>query len=97
MNGVSPGRKLGGNQEAILGSILVKLNETLARLPCIHGFVASAAVDVNADGVVSAGIVLRCYECRQTGSPPPGALGALRRVLVDSRDGIEALGLHIGG
>lgn len=57
------------------------LNAALGRLPCIHGFRATARVEeVDGTGIKPV-ILFRCYECKQTLSMPPGLRDVVNTVI----------------
>ena len=84
----------GLSAEASVTALKTDLNEGLGKLYCIHGFTASAAMQVTGS-VVKPLIVVRCYECKQTWSFPPG-LGALLDAMIEKHaPQLEDAGLTI--
>jgi len=61
-------------------ALSAELNKALGRLPCIHGFTATAELEV-VDGVITPTISFRCYECKQTWSFPPGMQALIDNIL----------------
>ncbi len=62
-------------------ALAAELDRTLAQFPCIHGFITTASVSLSRSGLPEATIVVRCYECRQNATLPPGAEEAVAKVL----------------
>ena len=69
------------DRRAALANLSADLDVALARLYCIHGFKASARVDVVDDRWVKVEITFGCYECKQTSSLPPGIDDVVAEVL----------------
>jgi hypothetical protein len=82
-----------GRVEEVLRELTEALNQALGRLPCIHGFTATAQAEV-VDGVrVKATVTFRCYECKQTWSYPPNMGRVIDGVLAEHQSRLKEAGL----
>jgi len=76
------------NRQSALLRLNADLNEALANLRCIHGFNASACVELIDGNRVRPQITFRCYECKQTWSLPPRIDEVVAEVLARHADSL---------